>query len=279
MEDQSQYQCYPVDTQSPPRSFLVLLQTNASGYALKGMCQVKVLGPSGSSVSVTGHKITADDEDDVELFAARGYSLLKLVALRDDVQDDGKLRQRLRHLDLAQELIDTVVSQCTTESLVCVLMSRSDQAWIQRLEKRIKGVREAQLFGRTTSLELSPMPSSWKNMQSLLDMNLLPMTSSFKARVFQEGQEWKNVIETEMQRESSPRILFMGGKGVGKSTFTRFCLNRILRMSSSGMVYYIDLDPGQPEFTPPGETLASSSTFSVNSSAMIYFRICIRDGY
>jgi len=41
-----------------------------------------------------------------------------------------------------------------------------------------------------------------------------------------------------------------GGKGMGKSTFVRFLVNRSLPVF--GEVVCLDLDPGQPEFTIPG---------------------------
>lgn len=45
-------------------------------------------------------------------------------------------------------------------------------------------------------------------------------------------------------------VLVCGPKGVGKSTFCRLLVNRML--SEHGRVTYIDCDLGQPEFTAPG---------------------------
>ena len=42
----------------------------------------------------------------------------------------------------------------------------------------------------------------------------------------------------------------LGGKGVGKSTFLKYVTNRLLTLV--GPVLYVDLDPGQAEFTLPG---------------------------
>ena len=50
---------------------------------------------------------------------------------------------------------------------------------------------------------------------------------------------------------SHPTTLFISGeKGIGKSTFSRFLINKILTHYSD--VYYLDIDPGQPEFFLPG---------------------------
>ncbi|KAK0078908.1 hypothetical protein PV325_001975 [Microctonus aethiopoides] len=46
------------------------------------------------------------------------------------------------------------------------------------------------------------------------------------------------------------RVVMAGGKSVGKSTTTRYFVNRILEKFDNVIV--LDLDPGQSEFTPPG---------------------------
>lgn len=48
-----------------------------------------------------------------------------------------------------------------------------------------------------------------------------------------------------------PIILLVGPKDSGKSTFARVLTNTLLS-TSYRQVAYLDLDPGQPEFTPPG---------------------------
>ena len=47
------------------------------------------------------------------------------------------------------------------------------------------------------------------------------------------------------------KVFAVGGKGVGKSTLLKFLINRIL--ATSAPLLWIDLDPGQAEFTLPGK--------------------------
>lgn len=54
--------------------------------------------------------------------------------------------------------------------------------------------------------------------------------------------------------DGQPRLLVAGGKGVGKSTFLRFLVNRVLA-EVGAPVLVVDLDPGQAEFTVPGLSL------------------------
>ncbi|KAM3422176.1 hypothetical protein BST61_g2545 [Cercospora zeina] len=53
--------------------------------------------------------------------------------------------------------------------------------------------------------------------------------------------------------ELAPRILAIGGKSSGKSTFNRILCNTITSRASTSSCFYLDLDPGQPEFGPSGQ--------------------------
>lgn len=54
--------------------------------------------------------------------------------------------------------------------------------------------------------------------------------------------------------ERHSRGIVCGGKGLGKSTFLRYFVNRLL---ANGPVLVIDLDPGQAEFTVAGNVSAT----------------------
>ncbi|KAK3671434.1 Polynucleotide 5'-hydroxyl-kinase grc3 [Recurvomyces mirabilis] len=49
------------------------------------------------------------------------------------------------------------------------------------------------------------------------------------------------------------RIMAIGAKSSGKSTFNRILCNALSTKQSARKVLYLDLDPGQPEFGPPGQ--------------------------
>lgn len=68
---------------------------------------------------------------------------------------------------------------------------------------------------------------------------------------YMEKTEWIDFSNDLMKyRSDSFKVMVCGGKSVGKSYFLRFLTNRMI--SSSKEILYIDLDPGQCEFTPPG---------------------------
>ncbi|KAK6349972.1 Polynucleotide 5'-hydroxyl-kinase grc3 [Orbilia brochopaga] len=63
---------------------------------------------------------------------------------------------------------------------------------------------------------------------------------------------WQSTIANLSSSKGSPRSIFIvGAKSAGKSTFTRCLTNAITSHSPSRVVAYLDLDPGQPSFTPP----------------------------
>lgn len=65
------------------------------------------------------------------------------------------------------------------------------------------------------------------------------------------------------KRPFPPRVIICGPKNSGKSTFGRLLVNAMVSRSGSGLpfnssaqtdgVAFLDLDPGQPEYSPPGE--------------------------
>ncbi|QIX00169.1 hypothetical protein AMS68_005686 [Peltaster fructicola] len=48
-------------------------------------------------------------------------------------------------------------------------------------------------------------------------------------------------------------VACLGGKSTGKSTFARHVCNKLLTRASQQRCLFFDLDPGQPEFGPPGQ--------------------------
>jgi len=63
---------------------------------------------------------------------------------------------------------------------------------------------------------------------------------------------------TKKRTYHTERILICGAKGVGKSTYLRYLVNRFLSTEKNGVesghneVAILDCDAGQPEFSPPG---------------------------
>lgn len=74
-------------------------------------------------------------------------------------------------------------------------------------------------------------------------------------------KKWSASMKALSLRQGKLRVLVCGPKASGKSTFSRYLLNHLLS-SDPGLedgyintdgVAFLDLDPGQPEFTPMGQ--------------------------
>lgn len=50
-----------------------------------------------------------------------------------------------------------------------------------------------------------------------------------------------------------PRIITLGAKSSGKSTFNKLLCNYFYTFTKGNRLLYLDIDPGQPEFSPPGQ--------------------------
>jgi polynucleotide 5'-hydroxyl-kinase GRC3/NOL9 len=79
--------------------------------------------------------------------------------------------------------------------------------------------------------------------RSLSAVELDKTTQQLLARLATEAQENRH----------SQRIMAIGAKSSGKSTLNRIICNTLTTKPSSPKVLYLDLDPGQPEFTAPGQ--------------------------
>ena len=74
-------------------------------------------------------------------------------------------------------------------------------------------------------------------------------------------KQWSSSIKHLSQRGGQLRALVCGPKASGKSTFSRYLLNHLLSpapqtegaYSNTDGVAFLDLDPGQPEFSPMGQ--------------------------
>ncbi|KAJ1421776.1 Polyribonucleotide 5-hydroxyl-kinase Clp1, P-loop domain [Sesbania bispinosa] len=62
-------------------------------------------------------------------------------------------------------------------------------------------------------------------------------------------EQWSEAAESIAYSSTPPITLICGAKNCGKTTFSRYLLNTLLR--TYNRVAYLDTDVGQPEFTPP----------------------------
>jgi len=197
----------------------------------KGCLKLRVIK---GCLSVQGYTLSPS-ENFHSIYSPRGHSLLSLRASTQEQSSDTTSG------DLENEEV--------IQSDVVIEVMKLQEAWIDFLKKGIKKSDQLKLFGRDTSLQEE---DRLVELEKCLDITLFrPNTMSPK--LWRQGQDW-DVAFTSMDlvRRSGeqPRLLAAGGKGVGKSSFTRWMTNRLLEQG--GEVIFLDLDPGQKEFGLPG---------------------------
>jgi polynucleotide 5'-hydroxyl-kinase GRC3/NOL9 len=100
--------------------------------------------------------------------------------------------------------------------------------------------------------DVNPLHHDWKEPERVLAE--LVVVDAFKTLQFTEP--WQSTVDKLQAslladgRSAPQKIVVCGGKGVGKSTFCRYLVNRLL--AKFGTVAFLDTDLGQCELTPSG---------------------------
>lgn len=238
---------------------------------LKGKVRVQVLS---GSLHCMGFEMTCEEGSEEgachHVFSPRGYSLLGLAAAprADPPPPRGKrpaaqLKGRLRRLGFEGKALQDVSARAGEAPAVVAVFSKLSDSLDRLPVPGEKG--RMSLFGRDETLpRMLSVPSFCPHLEKLLDVNLFEGTAVPGLRYFRALPEWEEFVhyarEATKERGSSSRILVMGGKGVGKSSLTKYLCNRLLSSSSLRSVLYVNLDPGQTEFTVPGCVSASVVT-------------------
>jgi len=135
------------------------------------------------------------------------------------------------------------------------------------------------LFGRLWSSQPGPfgadyedvVPMSQNSTFRILFSSKLDLQSSYLQPLV-SPPEW-NLLLSKLSEPADKRriIMICGPKSSGKSTFTKLLCNRLLSEATSNKapsqgIALLDLDPGQPEYSPPGQ-LALLHVQSLNFGA------------
>ncbi|KAH6584986.1 hypothetical protein BASA60_000726 [Batrachochytrium salamandrivorans] len=186
-----------------------------------------------------------------QVFSPASSSLLQIEAISsDDLLLSGpntpQSKSDEKTLDLDPEIrrLLRTVPIASRSSIACVVAVRNHQTNIERIEQFLPVFRN--IFG---------------NERAKVAAGTLSQMSSFS---FPKGDgadiavpldfpdSWRKaaseILNSSLNRES--RICTVGAKNSGKSTFSRYLVNRLLEKHQD--VAFLDCDPGQPGCTPSG---------------------------
>ncbi|KAJ8939986.1 hypothetical protein NQ314_010926 [Rhamnusium bicolor] len=197
---------------------LVILKERQS-ICVYGLFTLKVLY---GKVEVLGYILDKHSKE-VNVYSPRGSALLQIKSITD-IENNEKLELKkiLLHFTF-EESINDIAVEISSAIIKC---SKLEDTRILFVEKYIS----QQIFPK---------------IDNNLPQVIFEPTENWN--VIKESNKWDEILNTV---EASTKLLLAGGKGVGKSTFLRFAINRLLNKFNE--VRVIDLDPGQSEFAVPG---------------------------
>lgn len=215
----------------------------------KGKVFVEVLI---GELEVIGATLKPEDGP-TEVFSPRGYSLLYLAGKRCDEKNKAvkDLEQQLAKHPVNHDLRKRLISEWNGSTVaVLTRVNIVNDSISKHLQYSSGGT--VSLFGREQNLGYSS--GNLLEAEKRLSISFCSLNQDVRVRLYQPNPEWETAVlsaKIAIKDGGQPRLLAAGGKGVGKSTFIRYLINRLI--SETGKpVLVIDLDPGQAEFTVPG---------------------------
>lgn len=225
----------------PNNSVLLSLPFDQRVY-FKGRIQVESV-LRGDLLSYGG-KFNQKSSFPIQVFSPKGYSLVFLQAAKCSPE-----KLDLNQLDAKAKKF---VKKATDSTLV--ILSKLDLSWQDEVENKLKYSDSKKqmfnLFGR----EDKWIKSDLEPFEKLLDVNFVQQDQGeIKARLLEFHDHWEYSVQNCLytSKSETPRLVGIGGKGVGKSTMLKYMTNRLIQELQVPVIW-IDFDPGQAELTLPG---------------------------
>ena len=216
---------------------------------LKGKVQVESI--LKNSLEIYGAKFNGQSEFPIDVFSPKGYSLLYFEAIQDDSQNTTNKTMDKKE----QKILKKYQTEFPNSTLV-ILSKMTSQSWTDFVEDLLKysdsKKHKMALFGKEKWIKDDPQVP--ERIEDILDISLF-IPEEFqvgKARLLNKNPQWETAIQSVKIAQDNgkhAKLIGTGGKGVGKSTTLKYLSNQLLAF---GPILWIDLDPGQAEFTLPG---------------------------
>ncbi|KAK5781313.1 hypothetical protein RI543_001153 [Arxiozyma heterogenica] len=151
-----------------------------------------------------------------------------------------------------------------TDSFICIIKITNN--------KKFNGITDVNKLNSDLNFLWKPKTQSIYNTNSCSTSEFLKLSKTFTILNINQdiftpltiSSQWRNVLERlyfeHINSHLDTRIMIIGGKNSGKSTFLRLLTEKILNTESNKgpdfidndrLVWYMDLDPGQPEYSNP----------------------------
>lgn len=225
---------------------VVAVMSKRARFCFTGKLVVKVIY---GSIEVYGFFITTKN-DPIEIYSPRGYSNVSIEVSEksvENIESDIWTSLSLEGIDRNQKnkLVDEI--EQIQPGMAVLLLSNLDN----KLTRFLHVFYPFRLFPKIKNTPYYSWADT-KRAETILQSNLYIDNSTCKELIIDPriAQEVSEKMLNRWRSNEWSCTLIAGGKGVGKSTTTRYLINSLL--PASKMVILMDVDPGQTECTPPG---------------------------
>jgi len=209
-----------------------LIQINGYiDFCFQGTLRIKVLR---GVISCQGYNIKPSTEF-TNIYSPKFYSALSLKLVKSGVEVPETLESFLKSLSGLKNR-PNISPNCAV-----ALIERHSEPWIDYLTRSSRYLTDAFYMLKEVTDSLGKQ----------IEIKIIKNDDQCK-QIWTEGQGWEipfRSMETTQKNGQQPKLICIGGKGVGKSSFLRWCQNQ--NLNAGNKCLYLDLDPGQREFGLP----------------------------
>ncbi|XP_018333941.1 polynucleotide 5'-hydroxyl-kinase NOL9 [Agrilus planipennis] len=201
-------------------SLIIIIKPESKLY-FNGYLLVTVLQ---GAVEVLGYKLTPNSKS-AKIYSPRGNGCLYFETVEENNIADLDAHPKLKELHIQNSSLEELLKDCQPNDamIYCETFENSSLKFMENY----------------VTQPIFPKPD-----ETGLRCVFTDRIDNWK--IFEPNEEWECLRNVDV----TDKIFICGGKGVGKSSMLRYCINSLLAKFSKILV--IDLDPGQPEFTLPG---------------------------
>nr|CAD7605827.1 unnamed protein product [Timema genevievae] len=223
----------------PNGSYLLAMSHPDTLYLCGKLKVTALLG----SVKILGYVLNYDNSKaGVNVFTPEHFTLINIECCKslghtDEAREN--MRAALKSFGMENLGADALMKQCDDSDSVLLLHRLSSE-----LVDYLNTHYPIKLFPKVSSTNDRRFYKAENQLQCLFE---LPDTE-LNEKLFNEDPSWDQLAPN--LSEPGTKTVVCGGKGVGKSTFLRYMVNSSLTRHDA--VLFLDVDPGQSEFSVPG---------------------------
>ncbi|CAD6223056.1 GSCOCG00005372001-RA-CDS [Cotesia congregata] len=217
-------------------------------FSFHGKLKIKVLY---GAVEIYGYTLNKSNTiTPVEIYSPRSSNLLRIQSACSSESSD------LDDLSVAWDALKEDNIDCNSEAFT-TFVDNIQPGWsvftLQNFDNNLTDFIERHFSHRLFPTFESSTNNCWTQLRRaeiILQSYIFPTKARKRVISFNNTKETVETVVNDFISRNSSRIILAGAKNLGKSTTTRYLVNKLLQKTEQVIV--LDFDPGQSEFTPAG---------------------------